>query len=55
MKRERVCKLRRSAGREFQTLGAEDEKARASVDLREVIGIAKSLDSDEEQSVREGT
>ena len=31
--------MRRSEGREFQTLGAEDEKARVSVDLREAIGV----------------
>ena len=48
-----MFKLRRSEGREFQTLGAEDEKARASVDLREVIGETMSLDSEEERSERE--
>ena len=39
---ERVCKLRRSPGREFQTLGTEDEKARISVDLREVVCVTRS-------------
>ena len=55
LKSERVCKLRRSAGREFQTLGTEDEKARISVDLREVIGVMSSLVSEEERRVRVGS
>ena len=36
-------------------MGAEDEKARTSVDLREVVGVTKSLVSEEERSVREGS
>ena len=47
--------MRRSEGREFQTLGAEDEKARTSVDLREVIGVTRSLVSEEERRVRVGS
>ena len=54
MKSERVCKLRRSAGSEFQTLGTEDEKARTSVDLREVVRVTRSRVS-EERRVREGS
>ena len=53
LKSERVCKLRRSAGSEFQTLGTEDEKARTSVDLREVVRVTRSRVS-EERRVREG-
>ena len=52
LKSERVCKLRRSAGREFQTLGTEDEKARTSVDLREVVCVTRSLESEEERRAR---
>ena len=52
LKSERICKLRISAGREFQTLGTEDEKARTSVDLREVVCVTRSLESEEERRAR---